>query len=503
MINESAKPLSASCLWSLQRDYFNKEGVQAWSGKIPFYVTSNPFIANSYAQMTVAFIRDYLQLHPEAKQQTFYLLELGTGPGQFSFYMVKRLQELLVLAGCGDCHFCYVMTDFTESNLEYWLKQPQLQPFVEQGIVDFAIFNMENDTTLHLHVANKTLREGDIKTPLCLFANYLFDCISHDCFTISNGEIQASWVSVKGDSIENLKADYTQQPADDTPYPEETFNRILQTYAEELIDTHLLFPIAALRAIEHLCQWSNQQLVLIASDKGYSTLDDLDNLTYPQLECHDGCFSVMVNMHAIAEYFTLSGGDVCMTSPREGIKTGLFLRGFSLSDLPQTSLMAEQGITQMSPADYLACYHHIINSVENADLTAIVSYLNLSHWDPYLYQHLSARINAVIDDADYYGKQFLSDHADDIANHFYDLPEAYDVFFELGVLFHALEKFDRALHFYQQSERYFEPEFPVFYNIGLCHYYLDDYPAALALFKKALIKDPASTETLEWIKKVE
>ena len=45
---DSGKPLSRSLLWTMQRRYFEDQGVEAWSTNIvPSYITSNPFIARS------------------------------------------------------------------------------------------------------------------------------------------------------------------------------------------------------------------------------------------------------------------------------------------------------------------------------------------------------------------------------------------------------------------------------------------------------------------------
>ena len=57
------------------------------------------------------------------------------------------------------------MTDFTESNLKYWDTHPALQHYLENGMLDFAIFNMEEDTTLKLRKAGTVLTEGSMINP--------------------------------------------------------------------------------------------------------------------------------------------------------------------------------------------------------------------------------------------------------------------------------------------------------------------------------------------------
>jgi hypothetical protein len=50
-IIEQDQRLSHSMLWELQREFFARQGVEAWrQGAVPHYITSNPFIASAYAQ---------------------------------------------------------------------------------------------------------------------------------------------------------------------------------------------------------------------------------------------------------------------------------------------------------------------------------------------------------------------------------------------------------------------------------------------------------------------
>ncbi len=91
---DSGKPLSRSLLWTMQRRYFEDQGVEAWSTNIvPSYITSNPFIARRYAQVVLGYLRDiWAALDPS---QPLYIVELGAGGGRFAFYFLRCFQELL------------------------------------------------------------------------------------------------------------------------------------------------------------------------------------------------------------------------------------------------------------------------------------------------------------------------------------------------------------------------------------------------------------------------
>ncbi|WP_267256904.1 hypothetical protein [Coxiella endosymbiont of Ornithodoros maritimus] len=91
--------MSQSLLWNFQREYYYEQSPQAFANQVPFYITCNPFITNVYAELIFSFIQDWIKQHPQSAQSPFYVLELGAGPGRFSFYTIKRLYELLDEAG--------------------------------------------------------------------------------------------------------------------------------------------------------------------------------------------------------------------------------------------------------------------------------------------------------------------------------------------------------------------------------------------------------------------
>jgi SAM-dependent MidA family methyltransferase len=101
---ESNIPLSQSCLWQAQRHYFEEEGIHAWQ-QVPFFVTSNPFIADRYARLIIAYLQD-MQHDPA---EPIYIVELGAGTGQFSYYCNLALKKYLQQTRFAG-KICYVMT---------------------------------------------------------------------------------------------------------------------------------------------------------------------------------------------------------------------------------------------------------------------------------------------------------------------------------------------------------------------------------------------------------
>src|SRR3954468_7248289 len=89
-ILETSRPFSGSHIWQLQDAYFAGRGVEAWrQGEVPHYVTSNPTIANAYAEIVFAFRRDLTRLIGHDDPLT--VCELGAGSGRFAFHFLRRL----------------------------------------------------------------------------------------------------------------------------------------------------------------------------------------------------------------------------------------------------------------------------------------------------------------------------------------------------------------------------------------------------------------------------
>ncbi|QMV42677.1 hypothetical protein [Cohnella cholangitidis] len=80
---QSSKMLSESMLWDLQQSYFSEKGVDAWrNDEVPHYVTSNPAMANCYAEIVFAYWLDRQRLVPDSPpvDEPMYILELGADP---------------------------------------------------------------------------------------------------------------------------------------------------------------------------------------------------------------------------------------------------------------------------------------------------------------------------------------------------------------------------------------------------------------------------------------
>ena len=79
-----SQSLSKSILWEQMRKYYEQLGPNAWQEDlVPYQITSNKLLAHLYTTLINAAIYEHNRAEP------FYILELGTGHGKFSFYILK------------------------------------------------------------------------------------------------------------------------------------------------------------------------------------------------------------------------------------------------------------------------------------------------------------------------------------------------------------------------------------------------------------------------------
>ncbi len=505
---EENKRLSQSSLWRMQRDYFDSEGINAWVNQVPFYITSNPFIAHSYAQVTVRFIQDWLKQHPQAKDHPFYILELGTGSGRFSYFVLKTIMELLVRLKMDEVRICYVMSDVTHNNIKYYETHHALMPFIEKGIIDFAIYNMEAEKPITLLNKHIHLDPNTLQNPLIVYGNYIFDTVSHDAFTVHDKKLYELLISLKTDSgnlkdnrpvnLEKIETVYHLKEINSDYYKDPILNQALEQYKNELTQSSFLFPIGSIQAIKFLAKLSNNKLFIISSDKGYSTIKSLDFHGHPSLSFH-GSFSMMVNFHALAHFFKNWGGDYFLQTPRKGIKTSVFCKGMNLIDMPNTSQAIHQYLEGFSPADYFTLHRRVSDTFQECDLDTLASHMHLTRWDPHMYLKIRNRIISLVNEADPDTIELLSTNMKSLADNFYHMPRTECVLFEIGVFFHATKNYEQALEYYEASQPFIGEQFSLRYNIALCQHHIGLNEEALANFKKAQELNPESKETTEWI----
>ncbi|MEM7033141.1 MAG: SAM-dependent methyltransferase [Chloroflexota bacterium] len=508
-ILEDSKPLSQSIVWQFQRRFYQHQGIRAWnSGTVPYYITSNPYIAGAYAQVILGFLRDCLNGQSTDgafpvldTSQPLYIVELGAGSGRFSFHFLKLFQRFYQKSSLASIPVKYIMTDISEDMVTYWRQHDGLRPFVEADMLDFALFSAGQDTAITLAESAQVLDASTIKNPMVVVANYVFDSIPQDCFYFERHRIYESLVKTLSsqpeedyDDPELMKRVFIRYETKSTHasyYPDRDYNQLLRTYQNQLDETTFLFPKAPLDCIRHFREMTGDRLLFLSGDKGYIREESLYGWEDQELTVH-GSFSMMVNYHAIAQYVQNVGGSVLqMSQKHDSLSVAGFLFGQHPHDYVETRAAYDTFIEMYGPDDFFVLKEGIEGTYKTFNPTQLLSFLKLSHWDAYLYLELAPALIEMVDDADDLLKEALLRMAHDIWDMYYPIGEAEDVAFQLGMLLYKIDFYTAAITFFKRSLEELGPHASTYYNLSLCHVGLDNMSEAEQWIDLTLELDPA------------
>lgn len=494
-ILEQGKRLSQSMLWELQRRYFTEEGPKAWgAGAVPYYITSNPFIARAYAHVVLAFLKESLEAGAD-KEEPFYLLELGTGSGRFSFFFLKELSSLIKRIRPTPPKFCYVMTDFVEKNIEFWQNHEALQPFVKAGQLDFALFDATCDKEVKLRNQKITLGQTPLVNPLIVIANYFFDGLPQDAFFLAQGDLLEGLVTLTTSQQEADPLDpsllsrvslrYEKKPIRaEGYYQNPKLDGLLTFYQKKFSQLALRFPIVAFRCIEVLRQLSGGRMLMLTSDKGYTSEEILTGLRAPRIAVH-GSFSMGVNYHAIGQYFRSLGGQMMHgEQPHEHLAVVGFLLGEAKGGFLETREAFEDQIIRFGPDEFFSLKKALESgSLQLAQLFAL---FRLSGDDSWLLTHYQSQLIEKVKDAPDADKKDLIGFLERAWQSYYHIAEGSDFPFCAGMILYEMSMYPEALVYFERSLEIYGKDPNTYYNIALCHYQEQRKKEAFGFVKKAL-----------------
>ena len=503
---ERDRRLSESLIWPLQREFYRRQGTAAWtSGELPWYVTSNAYIARAYARMVLGWLRDVVACGAIDPARPVYVVELAAGSGHFAFLFLKKfwamLRDLPAFAGLD---VRYVMTDLPQANVAAWQANERFAPFVEEGRLDFAVFDLERDTEMRLLRSGVVLSPSTAANPMAALANYAFDSTTQDLFFVSDGALLEGLVTTLSSREEKdltepgllsrLTTRYGQRPANADYYGDDALDGLLREYRDGLGETAVLVPIGALRCLEHLQAMAGGRLLLVSADKGVTGFQEIVRQSEPHRVRHGDCFSMDVNFHAIGRWVEARGGQALLPVRDRQLKTTAFVLGDG--PFPESRHAYRESLESFSPFDY----HRVSSGVRKAyaepPLEFILSLLKLGDWD---YQFLVRYAPVIAREAATATEGVrweLRRALEAVWEHYY--PMGVDVAFEIGRILAAMSLPLDALRYYKESLRIAGAHHATFYNMGLCLYHLQQPQDALRFMEKSLELKPGYPRAREW-----
>jgi tetratricopeptide (TPR) repeat protein len=507
---EERAVFSRSLLWELQRRYFAERGVEAWrQGEVPHYIVSNPVVANGYAEIVLAFLRDHDRLagDRDSGDEPLTLCELGAGSGRFAFHFLTRLHELCREAGVAVERFRYVLTDRAEGNLEFWRRHPSFQGFFERGLLDVAPFDVESSEELALERGGTTLAAGSLRRPLVVIANYLFDSIPQELLHVQSGRCRRCAVSLAMEEdpsgldaaaqLARLQCQFEERTLEEPAYPEPWLNVLLAGYAEALHDTYLLFPAAGLRCLARLQALSRSGLLLLSADQGVHRMEDLDGQAEPTLLRH-GSFSLRVNYHAIGAFCERRGGlSLFPRQPPAHLTVGCCLVVPGAREHRETRSAYRRKVEDFGPDDFYTIAWDARWLLDGLGVQELVAYLRLGRFDAHQLGRYLPRLTLLAPQVEGADREALLDVLDRVWDGYFPLGEELDLAHWIAGLLYTMDEYERALVFFERSIAVYGRDCGTLFNMAACHRLLGRVDRAQELLLLVLAHDPDNAAAAE------
>ena len=496
--------LSESCLWEALREFYLKQGINAWNGQVPFFITSNVFFAQESARVLINYCLDLI-LKNKIKNnldltQPIYILELGAGTGQFSFYFLQEFTRLWKEYELENkLKFVYLITDLSPENIKFCEQHENFKNFKKLGLVQFINLDINNLDPINF------IKSSQSKNPLITIANYLFDSLTQDAFKVQDGELLESLMTVHVpaesisesisesiestqervlNSLENIETSFISYPSShENYYQDSRLNKILKSYQEKLDEGCFWLPIGAFDLLDRLVDLSAGNMLLLCTDKGYSTMEDFEDEEAPSLVIH-GSFSFGVNFHAIDQWAKASGADSMPMPINEGIKSAVILWGDRFNNLKFLNQNLKNHTQELNLSDFFNFYQLFKNS-KNLSIENLLSIMRWSRWDPYIFSQFSKKLIIKISQTTANLITGFIEGVDLLLDHIYLLPYGQDLYLPIAVMLHTLHFYERAIEIYKISEGWGGVKFITAFNQGLCYSQLGDDLLAQIEFKQA------------------
>jgi tetratricopeptide (TPR) repeat protein len=210
-------------------------------------------------------------------------------------------------------------------------------------------------------------------------------------------------------------------------------------------------------------------LLLLSADKGTSCEADLVSKADPSIVLHGGCFSMMVNYHAIGEYVRNLGGQVLHVPHRHTwLNACAYLLGQHPTNYLETAQAFHEAIEQWGPDEFLMLKLEIEKICHTLNLEQLLAYLRLCGWDSRSFLVCFPLLLEKVETSSLVQRQELYQVAQQVWNAYYPIDEKQDLAYALAVLLYNLGYYAEALNYFQISLQRYGPHENTLSNMAKC-----------------------------------
>jgi tetratricopeptide (TPR) repeat protein len=508
--------LSNSVLWQRMGEYYAQLGTEVWEEEVvPQQITNNTYLANNYAKLIVAQIQDYILAHGEPTDDSpFYVLEIGTGHGRLSFYLLENLRQAFKVFEWPKKWLKFIMTDISLKNLETWQVHHALKPFIDEGWLETAVYNANQDTEIKLVVSGNVIKSNSIEKPLFVICNYIFDTLPHDAFQVINNKLHEVELVIKNeeqlekgdlkDYFKDAKYEFVKHPINTQYYNENTtLNKILASYETECENASFLMPIGAIQCIESLKKFTKGPVMFLVSDKGVTDKDLFDENDDPDISFH-GSVSMMVNFDALRRYTELCEGSSLLMGDKGAdfqVASFIFQTDYKI---PHTTYAFNNSLSCFSPQDLFDICYIDDEPLKFKTIELIVNYLNLAEWDPNIFYDYHEQLIEKLENEEITinVQHSILNGIERAWRYFFKLEKSQDLPFAIGSTLYNMGFNERAIEFYNQSLALFGKDKDTYFNLTLAYQALGNYDKAHEMINESLKLSPKDAAVAELEKEI-
>jgi len=269
---------------------------------------------------------------------------------------------------------------------------------------------------------------------------------------------------------------------------------VLQHYSDTLKHGSFTVPVAALECLQRLRTLG--PLAVLSSDRGFTVAENMAVYPSHPHALHEGCFSHMVNFHALS----LGFGTALMTHREllDGVQT-CFFGDFECG--PQLRYAFEEQFARANALNHTNELYATFR--DKTQLRTLLGFVRLSFNDGNALAAVGKQISNYLRDYSYGERQELIRTLEDVWKNDYYFRGAPNVTFWLAHLYEHLGIFDQALWFYEKTaERQGEDAMLLVFQAS-CLRVMDQRELARQRYLQALALVPGMREASDGLRSLE
>ncbi len=266
-MKESFRPFEESSIWDSIATFYTERGLESWaSGTVPSRISSNAWIADAYAEIIAAFMRDLEAAGSTARP---LVVELGAGSGLLGWHWTRRLAEI---SPDDDLPVDVLLTETSAAHARAWLGEPRMARWFARPEIHLGVLRVdETPPTEVVDLDGVPVPLTD--RPVVVIANYVFDSVPTDMLLLREGRVHRVHVALEGEvrERESGRPDLSglEVRTEDRPIPTDVpitghplVDREIEGYRRRGATGYVPVPVKVIRFLGALSDGADPTLVL-------------------------------------------------------------------------------------------------------------------------------------------------------------------------------------------------------------------------------------------------